>query len=259
MSVFENYNIDHLSASSINLYISDPCLWTVKYLFKDFYQSTVSESMLRGTTVDKFLGKVLQNNIPEQNIDKFFYNITTEATEYFLSACNEYDYLNEEKVTKELNNIERFLSHGIEFYKHFGKPSEYQKKIELDIDIGIPVIGYIDLLYEEEKIIRDIKTTYRTPSDFNSVMRQLAIYAFAENKNAEANYIIVNKNQTKILTKNLDLPEERLSEVERTSNAIKILLSISNDRYKILQMFVPDYSSFRWSDNDKEIYNTIMK
>ena len=52
---FAQFEIEHLSASSINLFIQDICLFIVRYLVK--HKSPTNPAMLRGTIIDHAIGK----------------------------------------------------------------------------------------------------------------------------------------------------------------------------------------------------------
>ena len=51
---FADHGIDHLSPSSINAYISDPCIWIMRYLYG--FRNGGGPAMWRGTCVDHAVG-----------------------------------------------------------------------------------------------------------------------------------------------------------------------------------------------------------
>ena len=56
---FTVHKIDHLSASSINLWVTDPCRWCLKYLMK--IDSDYGASAQRGHIIEWALEKWLAN------------------------------------------------------------------------------------------------------------------------------------------------------------------------------------------------------
>ena len=77
-NIFETHNIEHLSPSSINLFITDPCMWIIRYLFG--YKDNGNPAMWRGSCVDEAVGKMVlplienPNHTFKPNIDKLIRN-----------------------------------------------------------------------------------------------------------------------------------------------------------------------------------------
>ena len=235
---FDQFDIEHLSASSINLFIQDIPLFIVRYLAK--HKSPTNPAMLRGTVIDHCLGK-------KTSIE--------EAKSEYMTLLN-YNkkqgvVFDEEKTQTEYNNIERYLEIGIPFYEKLGEPVSYQKRVELQFeDLPIPIIGYVDMEYED--CIRDIKTTARRPSTLlPPVQRQIAIYATALEKNrAYADYLYVTKTKAEVITLEVDDIDMRLNEVYRVALAMMNLLQ-NNDINSLVDQFYPDFSNWMWSESDK--------
>jgi len=243
---FEHFGIEHLSASSINLFIQNVPLFIVRYLHK--YKSPTNAAMLRGTVIDHALGKG--------------YSIK-EAQGEFLVLMNKSKengvVFDEEKSEKEFNDIEKYLEIGIPFYKQLPKPVSYQKRVELQFDdVPIPIIGFVD--FEMEDCIRDIKTTARRPSTLlPPVQRQLAIYATALEKNrAYADYLYVAKTKSEVITLECDDIDARLNEVYRVSLTIMNLLQ-NNNIQDLVNIFYPDLEHWQWSEGDKKIAKELWR
>ena len=247
--MFEAHGIKHLSPSSINLFVAEPSLWVLRYLFKDKIPSISNPAMSRGSLVDEALGKGLIDKVSEEDL------IFDAKKQFFDSAKTDWD---KETVVKEANSISHFIKSGLPFYENQGKLLSHQQKVELDVGLEVPVIGYTDLVFEEK--ICDIKTTFRTPSAFSldGVMRQLTIYALALNKMAEANYFVKLKNETKVITFPVDNVEQRQEEIEMSCHAIRNLLATSENRFDILKLFSPNFSNFRWEEEEKIIFKELF-
>lgn len=243
---FDQFDIEHLSASSINLFIQNTPLFIVRYLHK--HKSPTNPAMLRGTVIDHCIGN-------KTSIE--------EAKSEYMALLN-YNkkqgvVFDEEKTQTEYNNIERYLEIGIPFYEKLGEPVSYQKKVELQFeDLPIPIIGYVDMEYED--CIRDIKTTARRPSTLlPPVQRQIAIYATALEKNrAYADYLYVTKTKAEVITLECDDIDMRLNEVYRVALAMMNLLQ-NNDINSLVDQFYPDFSNWMWSDSDRAVAKELWR
>ena len=237
---FDQFDIEHLSASSINLFIQDIPLFIVRYLAK--HKSPTNPAMLRGTVIDHAIGEK--------------HSVKTAQKE-FMSLMNYHKKegvtFDEVKAETEYKNIEKYLEVGLPFYKNLGEPVSYQKKVELDFDdLPIPVIGYVDLEYKD--CIRDIKTSARKPSELlPPVQRQLAIYATAlEKDRAYADYLYVTKTKAEVITLECDDIDMRLNEVYRVASAMMNLLQ-NNDINSLIEQFYPNFeSSWMWDASSIE-------
>ena len=243
---FDQFDIEHLSASSINLFIQNTPLFIVRYLHK--HKSPTNPAMLRGTVIDHCIGN-------KSSVE--------EAKSEYMTLLN-YNkkqgvVFDEEKTQTEYNNIERYLEIGIPFYEKLGEPVSYQKKVELQFDdLPIPIIGYVDMEYEN--CIRDIKTTARRPSTLlPPVQRQIAIYATALEKNrAYADYLYVTKTKAEVITLEVDDIDMRLNEVYRVALTIMNLLQ-NNNINDLVQITYPDLEHWMWSESDKKIAKELWR
>tara|TARA_A100001011_G_C14240615_1_gene813082 strand:- start:816 stop:1571 length:756 start_codon:yes stop_codon:yes gene_type:complete len=243
---FDQFDIEHLSASSINLFIQDIPLFIVRYLAK--HKSPTNPAMLRGTVIDHAIG----NKTSVAAAQKEFMALMN----YEKKQGNVFD---EEKAETEYNNIQKYLEVGIPFYKELGEPVSYQKKVELQFDdLPIPVIGYVDMEYSD--CIRDIKTTAKRPSALlPPVQRQIAIYATAlEKDRAYADYLYVTKTKSEVISFEVDDISMRLNEVYRVASAMMNLLQ-DNDIYSLCDIVYPDLSNWMWSDSDKQVAKELWR
>lgn len=243
---FDQFKIEHLSASSINLFIQDIPLFIVRYLAK--HKSPTNPAMVRGTVIDHCIG----NKTSVEEAQKEFKKIMN----YEKKQGNVFD---KDKADSEYNNIEKYLEIGLPFYQDLGEPVSYQKKVELEFDdLPIPVIGYVDMEYED--CIRDIKTTAKRPSALlPPVQRQIAIYATCMEKNrAYADYLYVTKTKAEVITLEVDDIDMRLNEVYRVASAMMNLLQ-NNDINSLVDQFYPDFSNWMWSDSDRAVAKELWR
>ena len=204
--------------------------------------------MVRGTVIDHCIG----NKTSVEEAQKEFKKIMN----YEKKQGNVFD---KDKADSEYNNIEKYLEIGLPFYQDLGEPVSYQKKVELEFDdLPIPVIGYVDMEYED--CIRDIKTTAKRPSALlPPVQRQIAIYATALEKNrAYADYLYVTKTKAEVITLEVDDIDMRLNEVYRVASAMMNLLQ-NNDINSLVDQFYPDFSNWMWSDSDRAVAKELWR
>ena len=246
---FDQFDIEHLSASSINLFMQDIPLFIVRYLAK--HKAPTNPAMLRGTVIDHAIG----------NMDKYPNTSVEQAQDEFKALLN-YNkkqgiVFDEEKAESEYNNIEKYLDVGLPFYKDFGEPVSYQEKVILQFeDLPIDIIGYVDLEYKD--CIRDIKTTAKTPKLTPQVSRQLAIYSTALDKPAFADYLYVAKTKQEVVTFEVEDVDARINEVYRVALAMMNLLQ-NNDINSLVEQFYPDMTSFMWDQSSIEVAKELWR
>jgi len=257
---FTPWEIEHLSASSINAYINNPCRWIVSYLLK--YRGPGNGAMWRGTCTDSAIGNMYgmhenqKNPIPEDDL-------VTVAEQQYFGLANYWQEkspadFDDAKTLREYDTLKRCLDVAIPFYKKLGKPTTYQEKIEVEFEeIPVPIIGYTDLVYEDgaeghqARIVRDIKTVARRPKEIPaSVCRQLSIYAEAKNAVPVVDYIYASMKNSEVITMVVDGADKHLKDVRTAALAITNLLSYSDDINKIASLFFPNYDDWMWSEGE---------
>jgi len=245
---FDNFEIEHLSNSSISSFISNPPKWVLNYLYK--VRSKTNAAMARGTVSDHEIGRQVDDPLPvAESIQRAVLEYDTTIKK--LKKEDAFD-IDDDKELKEKQNLAKYLELAIPHYKNLGKPESYQKKIELQLEeIPIPIIGYCDLTYEG--IVRDIKTTGRLLSEIpDSVNRQLSIYSTALDGYVPlVDYIVVNRSRQEVVTMQVNDVDKWMSQVKGAAIAMQNLLSLG-DLNEITSVMYPDFSDWMWSDFEKE-------
>ena len=242
---FQVHGIEHLSASAINQFITNPASWILKV---SGHRNMPNPAMWRGTVIDDAICKSFENDL---SIDKKLHRSISNS-EYDYDSLYEYHnaqyYYEKDAVDKERNNLQRYLEVAIPFYAKLGKPQECQKRIEVEFeDIPVPIIGYIDLQYEG--ITRDIKTTGRLMSKIPStICRQLSLYAFAEDSIPYADFIHVTKTKAEVVSIEITDIEKRVNELKKAAFSMMNVLSYSDDINQVASLFYPDFDDWRWSN-----------
>lgn len=240
---FDRFGLYHLSSQSLNLFLSNPAMFVLKYC--EGYKGPTNAAMLRGNTSDKMIGVAVMDT--KIKLDE----LENRAVDYFNAALDDIED-EPETINKELESVRSYVKTGVPFYRKLGKPISYQQEVNLDFDdIPVPILGYCDLEYSN--CIRDIKTTTRSPSKLpEQVSRQLCIYATAlEKPTAYADYIVSNTRNQSVVTLECDDINLRLDEVYRASLAITNLL-YNNDINSLRDIFYPDFSDWRWDRHSIE-------
>ncbi len=230
---FKGHDVDHLSASSINLWIANPSMWTMTYLFN--IRDKYGESALRGNCVENNFNEILNNkNITQKQLEDDYNNLCIE---------NQIDH-NTDPAWSERNSLVDYINQLKKDFK-YTNPKEYQKKIEINYeDLPVPIIGYIDFIFED--VIVDLKTTKRCPSTLSHAhARQMSIYHMAYDKKIlELFYCTPKKTASFIVTN----PTRYKRQIYHAVMGLQRFLSFSSDKYALAHCLTPDFDDWRWSE-----------
>lgn len=243
MSSFKTHGIDHLSASSMNLFIAQPALWCASYLMKK--RTPVGPAAHRGTAI-------------ECGVEAGLFDPEMPLADCQALALAKYHTLTrgvlvttDPRVEKERGCIPDSVEIALTELRQYGVPEKpedgRQHKIELMLDgVAVPIIGYLDWLFPQHGVLVDLKSTSRIPSEMTEAhCRQGAIYAAAKgNHETRFAYVSAKKIAVYVLTDQA----RHIAQVVRTAKAIENLLSMSDDGERITRCFAPDMSSFYWGD-----------
>ena len=242
---FKVHGIEHLSASAINQFITNPASWILKV---SGHRGIPNPAMWRGTVVDNVISSAFQWDMPlDKKLHRAVVNAELEYDTMYEDYSTRFNYdLN--KVEQEKTNLLKYLKVALPFYAKLGTPLACQKRIEVEFeDIPVPIIGYIDLQYEG--ITRDIKTTGRLMSKIPStICRQLSLYAFAEDSVPYADFIHVTKTKAEVVSMEITDVEKNVNELRKASLSMMNVLSYSDDINQVASLFYPDFDDWRWSN-----------
>ena len=189
---FERHNIDHLSASSINLYSNAPDVWVASYLFQK--RTPMGPAPWRGICVEDAVVQILMGDSEAAAIDKA------------LATFDQRFVIGDEKTTAERRRIEPMTQMAVAELAHLGQPEfaedDEQQKISITAKgdgWSIPVIGFLDLVYPQHGLVIDLKTTGRIPSKMSAEHQlQRAIYQKAKG-NMAVKFLYVSEKKTNML------------------------------------------------------------
>ncbi len=238
MSPFERHGIKHLSPSSLNLFQANPALWCGRYLFK--WADDAGPAAKRGTAVeaglDVFLYERNQEKARAAALDNFALNTHGVA---------DADY------EKERNVIVPMLDNAMHALQNMGIPVARQVKIEHWLDnISVPIIGYIDYLWEAELI--DLKSTLRIPSELKGDhARQVSLYWKARER--KTSIVYVSDKKWSQLELSPDDAQRHLYDMRRAAETLQYVLGRADDAKGVARYYCPDFENFRWSDQTRKL------
>jgi hypothetical protein len=189
---FQRHNIDHLSASSINLWANAPDLWVMQYLHGK--RTGMGPAPWRGICVEDAVVETLCGGKQAEAIDK--------AMEKFHSRF----MIGNDETAREAARIAPMVEIAVQELAQYGKPEfpedERQEKISITAKgdgWSIPVIGFLDLVYPDHGLVIDLKTTGRIPSAMSAEHQlQRAIYAKAKG-NMAVKFLYVSEKKASLL------------------------------------------------------------
>jgi hypothetical protein len=239
---FERHNIDHLSASSINLWANAPDVWVMQYLHG--LRTPMGAAAWRGICTEDAVVQILMGESE------------TAAIDQALAKFDKRFPIGDEKTTAERRRITPMTQLAIEDLMEFGKPEfpedeeHPQEKISITAKgegWSIPVIGYLDLVFPQHGVVIDLKTTGRIPSTMSAEHQlQRAIYAKAKG-NMAVRFLYVSEKKTSMLEDGD--PTELLAKAKVQIGRIEAFLRhCDKDTAKAIVPVQP--SSFYWSGNE---------
>jgi hypothetical protein len=177
MSTLEWHGIDHLSASSLNLWMANPREWAVRYLAKEPPEEP-DPAMWRGTAVEAGLATLLRTGSIERARN-------AAADTFELNAVGE--------LSDDVEAERRLIFVMLDRASIWTPPSELaasQVRIEHWLDgIQVPLIGFLDFAFSTD-IDVGLKTTRACPSrPRGNHVRQVALYRAARSRRGGLLYV----------------------------------------------------------------------
>lgn len=235
MNPFENYELEHLSPSSCNLFVSSPAMFVLEKLLKK--RSPVGAAAHRGSAVEDGIAASLNGATAEEAVkvasDKFS----------VLTALS-----GDPRRDKEETAVPEMVRVGIKELMPYGKPSSMQGKIEYKIDgLHVPMIGFYDFEWADHGILIDLKTTHALPSKISTNhARQVALYCAARGDNLDARLCYVTPKKSAVY--HLENVRQHVEALGVIALTIQRFLSISKDPYELAGIVCPDVDSFYFAD-----------
>lgn len=239
---FEIHGITHLSASSLNAYVAQPALWICERLLQR--RSPSSALMERGKAVEAGVHVGLDD--PEAD--------PADCIAYALQAYDRGMALSPDpRREHERKQIPGYVEHALAELRQYGIPSGYQTRVEIRLDdVPVPIIGFVDWLYDQHGLIVDLKTSEKHPAAINTNHgRQGAIYAaahgnwgmrFAYTKPAPGK----DGRAVVVYALGPDDVRRHLAALRQIAIRLERFLALSKDPQELAGLVCPDYDHFYW-------------
>lgn len=248
-NVFERHGVMHLSASTINGWITQPALTLLK--IAGISDGEAGPAAWRGQGVDRAAAKAaLEPNVKEADLfelaDKVF-------DDNLSSAINDHSA---DRIEKERKALRSYVSNAAGFYRGLGEtPEAEQGKVQIKIDgIAVPWIGYYDLLYADK--VRDTKTVGRMTSTVSAGhCRQAAIYAHATKREPWIDYV----GTKEVRAFRVNDVNAWLGQLHHAAKSLERVLSFSDDIFECCRCVYPDTDHWMWSETTKQAAKDIWQ
>lgn len=238
-NVFEKHGIQHLSASSVNLFAAQPAMWCARYLMGK--SVPVGPAAHRGTAVEHGVEAGLFD--PEMHAQACV-DMAMAKFNSLVRFSSEAD-----KADKEREGIPGMVETALAELRQYGVPDkpegDRQWQIMATIEgVPVPVMGYLDFLWTQHGIIGDLKTTLRVPSSIlPSHNIQGAIYAHDSNMQVRMMYTSPKKIHCLVV----EDVHEHINRFRTVVSTMERFLDLTSDGEKLTKAVMPDLSSFWWN------------
>lgn len=232
MSGLKLHKIEHVSASSLNLFAAEPAMWVMERLMK--MRSPVGPAAHVGTAVEHGVEWALLHH--------------DERYDALPRALERYDELASDIEAK--GKIAGMLEQALRQLEPYGKPDVpedgRQHRVEIALDgVPVPCIGYTDFVFHSHGIVVDLKTSATLPSAIKvSHARQGAVYAKAFSNYAMRFCYATPKKSAVYVLEN---PADHLAALANIARRLDRFLAVSADPAELAAIVCPDYDSFYWS------------
>jgi hypothetical protein len=178
MNGFALHGLDHLSATSLNLYAAAPALWVVEKLLRR--RAPVGCAAHRGTAV-------------EHGVSLGLFDPALAVADCQAAALAEFDRLAalsaDPNRGKEREGIPGLVETALAELRAYGPPTpppegQRQHRVEVVLpEVPVPLIGYQDFVWDAHGIVLDLKTQLRLASEISPAhARQGAVYVAGTNR-----------------------------------------------------------------------------
>lgn len=236
MSAFARFGIKHLSPSSLNLWRDAPGLWTLKYL--GGLRDDAGAAAWRGIAVEHGLQSWFTHPKADHEI-----HMKAALGEFETRAQGDLDG----SVDAERKLIAPILERAIEAAKTI-KPKYLgaQSKIEHTFPgVAIPVIGFLDFLFEDDSFV-DLKTTKACPSSPRpDHARQVALYS--TRRRGGGNLMYATPKRWEIYPVGENECAVALEGMRKDALALQSFLEGQRDAKSAIRCLPMNDTDFRWS------------
>ena len=231
----------YTSHSELWMYSTDPAAWFLRYEMN--VRGSTNANMARGNAVEHGLELLLTDEFGVMTIE----DATDKAVELFRKETAL--VVDPESRDKAAEQIPAFIEQAMEAFGQYGWCISTQNRLEIDLGVGLPIMGYDDFEFDgEPKLSIDLKTTTRMPSELpDMAMQQASIYQAAR-PDHKIIFVYVTPKKWRAFEVNKSDTIPVLEDVKKRAKAMMTMRGLSNDPKEIATLFAPSYSSFYWND-----------
>jgi hypothetical protein len=241
---FDRFGIKHLSPSSLNAWRAEPGLWALKYLAG--YREESGGAIWRGNAVENGMNVWLRLKDEALAVKTAVENFETNALG-----------LADDETEAERARVVPTLKAAINAIRDETSPLiAAQMKVGLLVDgVQVPVIGYLDFLFENGRV-RDLKTAKAMPPNGEprpEHARQVALYVRSRREEGkectgELHYA-TDKKSALLPVENVD---ELIEELAEDARSLQAFLSKAESPADALAMLPMPKDSFKWKPETTE-------
>jgi len=239
MNGFALHGLNHLSATSLNLYAAAPALWVVEKLLRR--RAPVGCAAHRGTAI-------------EQGVSLGLFDPALAVADCQAAALAEFDRLAalsaDPNRGKEREAIPAVVETALAELRAYGPPTpppegHRQHRVEVVLpEVPVPLIGYQDFVWDAHGIVLDLKTQLRLASEISAAhARQGAVYVAGTNRQMRFCYATPKK----VAVYALEDPRAPLLALQHIALRLERFLRLSRDPAELAGLLCPDFESFWWS------------
>ena len=234
---FEKHGIDHLSASSCNLFAAAPALWCMERLLG--LKAPVGAAAHRGTAIEAGVSNGLLR--PWATEDE----CVDVAEQQFRNLIA---FSGDPKQESEGKAVAPTVRVALAELRKYGNSVTAQEKIEWRAEgVPVPFIGYVDYRFTTHQILIDLKTQLRLASEIKTPhARQVASYAGAYSHNIDAR--ICYATPQKCAVYQLENGPAHVAALSNIGRTIGRFLAKSDDAKELALLLAPDVDSFYMND-----------
>ncbi|WP_270933834.1 hypothetical protein [Falsiroseomonas oryzae] len=239
MNGFALHGLDHLSATSLNLWAAQPALWVVEKLLRR--RASPGCAAHRGTAV-------------QHGVSLGLFDPELGVVDCRAAALAEYDRLTalsaDPNRAKEREAVPGLVETALAELRQYGPPTpppegQRQHRVEAALpDVPVPVVGYQDFVWDAHGIVLDLKTQLRLAGEISPAhARQGAVYVAGTNRQMRFCYATPKK----VAVYALEDPRTPLLTLRHVALRLERFLHLSRDPQELVGLLCPDFESFWWS------------
>lgn len=234
-------NRKYTSHSELWMFGTDPAAWHLRYNMG--VRGSTNANMARGNAVEHGLELLLTDEFGVMTVEK----ASEKAVDEFRrETALVVDVEARDKVAAQIPD---FVEQAHEAFGQYGNCISTQNRLEIDLGVGIPIMGYDDFEFDgDPKLSVDLKTTTRMPSELpDMAMQQASIYQ-AMRPDHKIIFVYVTPKKWKAFEIAKPDTVEVIETVKRRIKAMQTMRGLTNDPAELATIFSPSFSSFYWSD-----------